>query len=55
MTRPACGIQWTGNLAANQTQRWFTFKLAGDMARRLDRDADHRETRSRAGHLESPG
>jgi hypothetical protein len=25
MTQPACGVQWTGNLAANQTQRWFTF------------------------------
>jgi len=25
MTAPACGTQWTGSLAANQTQRWFTF------------------------------
>jgi hypothetical protein len=25
MTRPACGVQWTGSLAGNQTQRWFTF------------------------------
>jgi hypothetical protein len=22
---PICGVQWTGTLAANQTQRWFTF------------------------------
>jgi hypothetical protein len=22
---PICGVQWTGSLAANQTQRWFTF------------------------------
>jgi hypothetical protein len=25
MTQPVCGVQWIGNLAANQTQRWFTF------------------------------
>jgi len=25
MTTPICGVQWTGSLAANQTQRWFTF------------------------------
>jgi hypothetical protein len=25
MTTPVCGVQFTGNLAANQTQRWFTF------------------------------
>jgi len=25
MTAPACGTQWTGSLAANQTLRWFTF------------------------------
>jgi hypothetical protein len=25
MTSPVCGIQFTGSLAANQTQRWFTF------------------------------
>jgi len=25
MTAPACGTQFTGSLAANQTQRWFTF------------------------------
>jgi hypothetical protein len=25
MTTPVCGTQWTGNLDANQTQRWFTF------------------------------
>jgi hypothetical protein len=25
MTSPACGVQWTGSLAANQTQSWFTF------------------------------
>jgi hypothetical protein len=25
MTAPACGVQFTGTLAANQTQRWFTF------------------------------
>ena len=25
MTTPICGTQWTGTLAANQTQRWFTF------------------------------
>lgn len=24
MTTPICGVQWTGNLSANQTQRWFT-------------------------------
>jgi hypothetical protein len=25
MTAPACGLQFVGTLAANQTQRWFTF------------------------------
>jgi photosystem II stability/assembly factor-like uncharacterized protein len=25
MTAPVCGVQFTGSLAANQTQRWFTF------------------------------
>jgi hypothetical protein len=25
MTAPACGVQWTGNLAGNASQRWFTF------------------------------
>jgi hypothetical protein len=25
MTVPACGVQFVGSLAANQTQRWFTF------------------------------
>jgi hypothetical protein len=25
MTVPVCGVQFTGSLAANQTQRWFTF------------------------------
>jgi hypothetical protein len=25
MTDPVCGVQFTGSLAANQTQRWFTF------------------------------
>jgi hypothetical protein len=25
MTKPACGVQWTGSLAANQTVSWFTF------------------------------
>ena len=25
MTAPVCGVQFTGNLTANQTQRWFTF------------------------------
>jgi hypothetical protein len=25
MTAPACGVQWNGSLAPNQTQRWFTF------------------------------
>ena len=25
MTAPSCGTQWTGTLAANQTNRWFTF------------------------------
>jgi photosystem II stability/assembly factor-like uncharacterized protein len=25
MTVPACGLQFNGSLAANQTQRWFTF------------------------------
>jgi hypothetical protein len=25
MTAPVCGLQFTGSLAANQTQRWFTF------------------------------
>jgi hypothetical protein len=25
MTNPICGTQWTGQLAANQTGRWFTF------------------------------
>ncbi len=25
MTQPQCGVQWTGSLTANQTQRWFTF------------------------------
>jgi hypothetical protein len=24
MTQPVCGVQWTGTVAANQTQRWFT-------------------------------
>ncbi len=24
MTEPICGVQWTGNLAPNQTARWFT-------------------------------
>jgi hypothetical protein len=25
MTQPQCGLQFNGTLAANQTQRWFTF------------------------------
>lgn len=25
MTQPVCGVQWTGNLAANQSQSWFTY------------------------------
>ena len=25
MTQPLCGVQWTGNLTANQSRRWFTF------------------------------
>ena len=25
MTQPICGVQWTGSLAANQTQRWYTW------------------------------
>jgi hypothetical protein len=25
MTQPVCGVQWTGSLGPNQTQRWFTF------------------------------
>jgi hypothetical protein len=25
MTQPICGLQWTGSLSGNQTQRWFTF------------------------------
>jgi photosystem II stability/assembly factor-like uncharacterized protein len=25
MTQPVCGVQWTGNLAANEERRWFTF------------------------------
>jgi hypothetical protein len=25
MTRPACGVQFTGTLQGNQTMRWFTF------------------------------
>ncbi|HTS61398.1 MAG TPA: hypothetical protein VMH28_05215 [Candidatus Acidoferrales bacterium] len=25
MTQPVCGVQWTGTLNANQTERWFTF------------------------------
>jgi hypothetical protein len=25
LTQPICGRQWVGTLAANQTQRWFTF------------------------------
>jgi hypothetical protein len=25
MTEPICGRQWTGSLAAGETQRWFTF------------------------------
>lgn len=25
MTAPVCGVQFTGSLAANQTQKWFTF------------------------------
>lgn len=25
MTAPICGVQWTGTLAANQANRWFTF------------------------------
>jgi hypothetical protein len=25
MSAPICGVQFTGSLAANQTQRWFTF------------------------------
>ena len=25
MTTPICGVQFTGSLTANQTQRWFTF------------------------------
>jgi hypothetical protein len=25
MTQPVCGVQWTGNLAANEQRRWFTF------------------------------
>jgi hypothetical protein len=24
------GVQWTGNLAGNQTQRWFTFNWPAD-------------------------
>jgi hypothetical protein len=26
MTQPLCGVQWNGNLAGNQTARWFTFR-----------------------------
>jgi hypothetical protein len=26
MTEPQCGVQWTGSLAGNQEQRWFTFR-----------------------------
>lgn len=25
MTQPVCGVQWTGTLTANQSQRWFTW------------------------------
>jgi hypothetical protein len=25
MTQPQCGVQWTGSLTPNQSQRWFTF------------------------------
>lgn len=25
ITNPICGVQWTGSLSGNQTQRWFTF------------------------------
>lgn len=25
MTQPQCGVQWNGNLAGNETRRWFTF------------------------------
>jgi hypothetical protein len=25
LQQPVCGVQWTGTLTANQTQRWFTF------------------------------
>lgn len=25
MTQPVCGVQWTGSLGPNQSQRWFTF------------------------------
>jgi hypothetical protein len=25
MTTPACGVQWRGTLASNETRRWFTF------------------------------
>jgi hypothetical protein len=25
MTQPLCGVQWTGNLAGNESRRWFTF------------------------------
>ncbi len=24
MTQPACGVQWTGSLAANESKRWFS-------------------------------
>ena len=26
LSDPICGTQWTGDLAANQTKRWFTFQ-----------------------------
>jgi photosystem II stability/assembly factor-like uncharacterized protein len=25
LTQPICGVQWTGNLAGNSSQKWFTF------------------------------
>lgn len=25
MTQPSCGVQWNGNLAGNETRRWFTW------------------------------
>jgi hypothetical protein len=36
------GVQFRGTLQPNQSQRWFTYNLAGQQRRVLDGTSDHR-------------